>query len=372
MICGNRLSYSPFTQRGLTLLELLLVVTILSAVAWMSLGYVNNSTDQVRFEDTRNRLQAIRLAIIGDTSRTLNGQPVISGYVADMGTPPSHLQALLQEDYCEGYPAINAGADCATAGGTWIDQPTSAFNTTYNLWSGWRGPYLNATELTGYSRFQDGWGNPDNSATNNFGWNYGIDANGDISLQSYGKDGVAGTDDEYPGNASLPNFVDEEYRLLLTNSGGSGGVYVDFGDVEQCWGCSSAIGTDRRTCVVGGGTWEVFSASDETTCTEASGVWLPSSPQSENICFEAAVKTDGNVATIASSPSVFTWNGTRLNVLFQFAASTSLPVGQAAYRIVEYDGTACTTIPFPPLMTNWEHFTVLPRTTLPSLSWDVR
>lgn len=45
-----------FDQSGFTLLELLLVVTLLSTTAFMTLSAVENNSDQIRFEDTRNRL----------------------------------------------------------------------------------------------------------------------------------------------------------------------------------------------------------------------------------------------------------------------------------------------------------------------------
>lgn len=97
------------------------MVTVLSAVAWMAIGTVSNNSDQVRFDDTRNRLKAIRLAIIGDTSRSLNGGPEIRGYVADMGGLPVDLNALILKDYCSN-PQYTAEISCNSAGETWRVQ----------------------------------------------------------------------------------------------------------------------------------------------------------------------------------------------------------------------------------------------------------
>ena len=386
---SHRPFYPRLDQGGFTLLELLLVVTILSAVAWMSLGVVNNNSDQVRFEDTRNRLQAIRRAIIGDTSRTLNGQPVISGYVADMGQVPQYLQALMVEDYCAGFPEINDGGACMTAGGIWQDQQTHDYNSTYNLWSGWNGPYLSATEMTGHNRFQDGWGNRDD-ATNNFGWNYVVDATGNLIIQSYGVDGAAGGaslyEVEYPPATAIPNIDDEEYRVLVTNEGptaaagdGKGGIYVDFGKVPPCWGCFDSDDTplsvaNRMACITAFGTWRPVSAVDEAACSSPR-FWLPTaSVPNENICVAVAANSAGIVPPpLVSSTTAYIWNGSHQLLMFKFTDGTFFNTGRMTFRVFHHDGTNCdTNSPFTASMTEWKPFDVIPRTNLPLLQWDIK
>jgi len=321
-------------ERGLTLLELLMVVTILSAVAWMSLGLVNNNTDQVRFEDTRNRLQAIRRAIIGDTSRTLNGRPEVRGYVADMGRLPDNLNALIAREYCRNDPAKTTSTGCTD----WVSQPAYSYNADYGLWSGWNGPYLAASELVGYPRFQDGWGNS-NDNSSNFGWSYATDSPnaGDLTIQSLGRDGVAAvTSDAYEADyppTGQPIIRANEYRVLLTDSGtaaqgdGTGGLRVDFGS--------------------------------------------PAGPGTVELCMALAFSSGGTIATMTSSSVTITWNGTEKVVEFVFEDATGpaydedtyLYLGQAAYGIFEYvSGTgACdTTKPFPTGASPWKTFTVVP------------
>lgn len=376
---NNCLAYPRLDQSGLTLLELLLVVTILSAVAWMSLGVVNNNADQVRFEDTKNRLQAIRRAIIGDTSRTLNGQPVISGYVADMGQAPAHLQALMQREYCAGNAAEDVDSDC---GVNWKTQPPYEYDANYNLWHGWNGPYLPATETVDYSRFQDGWGNR-NHTTNNFGWNYSVDAaTGDLTIQSFGVDGESGGDNvyeiDYPPATTIPNIVDEEYRVLVTNSNGAGGVYVDFGKVAQCWKCSVAGATNRKACVDSehAGTWVPVSAADEATCTLELGVWLPSDASSEDICVAIAYNSEETVEVHGSSAATYTWDGSRQLLLFKFEDNTYFNIGRMTYRVFLHQGTPTPSCDpeseFTAGMTTWKPFDVIPRTAIPHLQWDIR
>lgn len=388
----HRPFYPRLDQGGLTLLELLLVVTILSAVAWMSLEVVNNAGDQTRFEDTRNRLQAIRRAIVGDTSRTLNGQPVISGYVADMGQRPPHLQALMVEDYCDGYPEIITEVACGAAGGTWNDQQTHAYNSIYNLWSGWNGPYLSATEMTGYNRFQDGWGRRDDT-TNNFGWNYSADVNGNLTIQSYGADGaVGGTDyeEEYPPATAIPNIDDGEYRVLVTDSGGNGGIYVNFGTPLPCWVCSIGTYLNRKDCTDHDGIWQsVYQGTTQASCTSPpnNGVWLPpvTNPDT-SLCIAIARSKNGVVEIISSNRSVFSWDSTQQLIEFKFVNSTTLYQGQIAYGIFEYDtatstckcGEECTgvigdpAIVFPEYASPWQRITILPRSVREELPRIVR
>jgi prepilin-type N-terminal cleavage/methylation domain-containing protein len=350
------------SQRGFTLLELLMVIVIMSAVAWVSLGMMSTSTDQVRFEDTRNRLQAIRRAIIGDTSRTVNGGPELRGYVADMGILPENLNALLAREYCNGKPDRTSQAACTTAGGTWVTQPAYAYNADYGLWSGWNGPYLPATELSGYPRFQDGWGRPPQSDSpeipNNFGWIYSHTAEdpkewnaGYLFVQSYGRDGALGGDDfdaDYPATGQ-PLLRNSEWRVLVTDSGpatagdGSGGLKVDFG--------SPASGTKALCMAVAYPSWGGGTAM---TIKKISG---------------------GDAAT--GDAVTLTGDGTQRILTFVFEDSsdpsydedTWLPLGQAAYGVFEHSGSCKTMDPeaatvFPATAARWTVFSVVPGAVL--------
>ena len=55
------------TESGFTLLELMLVVFILSALALTASAFVDNHDDQFRFEDTRRRVPSI------DRAKTILG-----------------------------------------------------------------------------------------------------------------------------------------------------------------------------------------------------------------------------------------------------------------------------------------------------------
>lgn len=422
------------SRSGFTLIELLMVVTIMSAVAWMSLGVVNNNMDQVRFDDTKNRLETIKRAIIGDTSRTINGQSEIRGYVADMGELPLHLQALLQKNYCAGFPQINNKADCeAAATNAWVVQggyctnhtatnPTTcssaspigtwmagySYDSKYNLWTGWNGPYLTAKELRDYPKFRDGWGNENTTSANNFGWK--VTSGTDFTIQSYGKDGVASTtgvsfyEADYPPSATSPYhplITKNEYTNIITGEGatataedGKNGIIINFGTPEPCWGCweGSAYGstTNRKDCeLVPTNRWRPkIGVGDPTICTGSSppviGVWLQATPQSEDICMRVAYRAAGIITTIDSAgndinnsvDNTFTWDGSRQRLTFIFKDKQTLPMGILAYNLFEYD-TATTpkcseTALFQVENNYWTPFTIVPKTSTTPLIWKLQ
>ncbi len=76
---------SPNTYSAFTLLEMLIVVAILSALAFGAVAIVDESEEHGRFDNNKTRLNKLREAVIGDPSALLNRPPIIQGYVADMG-----------------------------------------------------------------------------------------------------------------------------------------------------------------------------------------------------------------------------------------------------------------------------------------------
>ncbi|MDO9282577.1 MAG: prepilin-type N-terminal cleavage/methylation domain-containing protein [Methylotenera sp.] len=172
-----KLTISTYRQsRGFTLLEMLLVIALLGMMALTATALVDNFGEQDRFDVTKSRLQQIKMAIIGDANRTLNGEMAISGFVADMGRLPNNIEELIEPT-----GMLWAAIDISGVSGV-VGQ----------LYGGWHGPYLDVMPSSGASAvraFRDGWGNDD--GTSNFGWNFvsGVNA---LSVQSYGSDGPSG------------------------------------------------------------------------------------------------------------------------------------------------------------------------------------
>lgn len=378
----------PITQqRGLTLLELLLVVSILSGVAFMSVSFLGDGTSQLRFDDTKNRLDAVRKAILGQPERSINGQAEIRGYVADMGNLPLSLQALIVQNYCTDPLQLNA-ADCVAAGHTWVTQPAYIFDTVTDtgLWAGWNGPYLAASPESDYAKYRDGWGYDD--ATNNFGWVYTLSTDARLEMQSLGMDSLAGGtldyEADYPPVVPPTLIAANAYRTLITDSVGinaddeSGGLTIDFGSPAPCWRCSNGTSITRFDCELAAANWFADTTiTDSGVCIAAPGQWEPT----ENICLRIAYRENGALVEMVSSGANgehnLTWNASAQTALFAFEdeiyphdVDSYLPQGLMAFRVFEHNGTACTTNEYP-RGSPWKLFSLTPRTQIQPLQWAV-
>lgn len=171
-------------QRGFTLLEMLLVVFILGMLAFTASALVDNQDDQLRFEDTSNRLLAIRAAIVG---KAADGVP--GGYVADNGVLPAAIDGL-GSGMPTGYaasglqtPVLDSDPDAASG----LDDGINVASLSkQKLEKGWR-PALHTPP--GAAGFGDGWRAAGSAP--NYTWQLaGTPA--DLSITSLGKDGAAG------------------------------------------------------------------------------------------------------------------------------------------------------------------------------------
>ncbi|MEM9044663.1 MAG: prepilin-type N-terminal cleavage/methylation domain-containing protein [Pseudomonadota bacterium] len=195
-------------QAGFSLLEVLIVVSILSVAAYVALDAVDHDSSELRYNLTETRLEKIRRAIVGDPSLTVNGSPMISGYVADVGQLPPCLEALFVRDadcnpnVTEPIPPVyatfnDAGGNDANTAGAFVDSP-AAPDGDYDvgeqilLTAGWRGPYLSGD----FADFADAWGNarfgtsyPAVATDPHFenGWRI-TTASDDFTIESIGRD----------------------------------------------------------------------------------------------------------------------------------------------------------------------------------------
>ncbi|PHS25896.1 MAG: hypothetical protein COA83_04330 [Methylophaga sp.] len=159
-----------YLQSGFTLLEMVLVLFLIGLMASATLMLTENVEDQAKYDETKRRMAMMRTAIVGDPTRTINGGPEISGFVADMGRLPNCVAELL-ESGDERSPATDPKehdspcipSEIITA---WdIDASTG-------LGSGWRGPYIQVLpERNGDLRFRDGYGNTGTDASGAGGTN---------------------------------------------------------------------------------------------------------------------------------------------------------------------------------------------------------
>jgi prepilin-type N-terminal cleavage/methylation domain-containing protein len=160
------------TNKGMTLIELLVVLGILAALAGMTLSFVGEMNTAARQTVTRNKLDQIELAIVGDSthsSRFLNDmgrlpvsvdEIIVNGKsIKEEGIVLSELwhselfdtPSLLTLEY-HGYNNDEIG-DKKTYPTTYkLDH--DPFIVTLN--GGWKGPYLNVTNKKLYDGFGNG------------------------------------------------------------------------------------------------------------------------------------------------------------------------------------------------------------------------
>ena len=135
-------------QSGFSLLELVVVMAILAALATVALRAVSNNQNQARYQQTTRTLTDIRDAIVGPANqRNPDGTPLITGFVADTGNLPVY--------YGGGDPLAELTTNPNSIG-SYAPATTSDPNLTIN--AGWQGPYLRLG--VGASTILDGWGNP--------------------------------------------------------------------------------------------------------------------------------------------------------------------------------------------------------------------
>ena len=158
------------------MIEMLLVVFLIGLVASSMVLVVNDKDDQNRYEQTRVRYQAILDAILGTPKLSLNGQPLVNGFVADMGRLPLSLNELITQP-ADGNPTLVG-----------LGEVEGSLIT-----AGWRGPYL----ATFNQSLQDSWGAD---------FEYEDDP---LSVQSFGKDRAFGTDDSSEDDPN--NFYEQDF-----------------------------------------------------------------------------------------------------------------------------------------------------------------
>ncbi|PHR83481.1 MAG: hypothetical protein COA59_11705 [Colwellia sp.] len=190
-------------QQGFTLLEIVLVLFLLALMASSTLFLTQGVEDQAKYDATKQRLKMIRTAIIGDTSRTINGRPEISGFAADMGRLPKCLRELLSRIDCFNTEPL----------------PPWKQDVYSQVWAGWRGPYLMGnSELSGEVHFRDGYGNSGDGSGKgsddwqNSGWNLDFTTTvGAITITSKGFNIADAIDD-----ISVDNIVNTaDYQVTL-------------------------------------------------------------------------------------------------------------------------------------------------------------
>jgi prepilin-type N-terminal cleavage/methylation domain-containing protein len=137
-------------SRGLTLIELLLVVAILAATAGMVVSMTDKMASQACYDDTARRLTEIRSATLGPDAVSADGSLLAGGFLQDAGCLPGDADLLRPPEPLKAWMMSN---------GT---KELYQYDPIWKIWYGWRGPYLAAPprrRIDVESCLYDGWGN---------------------------------------------------------------------------------------------------------------------------------------------------------------------------------------------------------------------
>ena len=190
----RRLQNTPLSSRsGFSLIELLLVVTVLAVLAMLQISRRGSAIQQVRYEDTQNRLGVMRSAILGHQEVSRWSQGNFNGFVADNGRLPTDIQELLsvgdqQASFESVAPIFYAAVDDAGYFANGYPSYYSYGESDFILNKGHRGTYLSGEGR--FNQFCDGWGNgAGDTADLDHGWH--VDTTTGFEVYSFGIDGAA-------------------------------------------------------------------------------------------------------------------------------------------------------------------------------------
>lgn len=159
------------SNRGYALIGLLAVLFLLViGLGAVTLFELQTATGQ-RESHTKDTLNKLKLAIVGNPTIITNDVRVSFGYLGSMGGFPPHIEDL------------------------WIkgDQPVYAYDTTYKIGAGWIGPYCDIGTVTNAFQY-DQWGN--SLAYNTTEYTRADGALVSAAITSPGPDQAVGTSDD--------------------------------------------------------------------------------------------------------------------------------------------------------------------------------
>ena len=111
-----KVKYRNLPDAGFTLIELVMVIVVMAALAAVSVPRINDFITNSKIQASKNEMLQIRAAISGTPDRTAGGRYVDRGFIGDNGIIPSSLNDLISNP---GLPEYD-----------------------YFSRTGWNGPYL--------------------------------------------------------------------------------------------------------------------------------------------------------------------------------------------------------------------------------------
>lgn len=156
-------------DHGWSLVELLVVISIIGIlIAFFVPPIVNRITTHARVVATRQEMQVLREAIVGNPDVTAGGDLIAAGFKNDIGRYPRHLIELATRNPFDGiYAQVQ-----------YVGKETLPGWDPYSK-RGWNGPYVREDGNLGY--IDDVWGVP---------YRYQVDTGDTVGLESAGPDGL--------------------------------------------------------------------------------------------------------------------------------------------------------------------------------------
>ncbi|QPK61490.1 prepilin-type N-terminal cleavage/methylation domain-containing protein [Methylomonas sp. LL1] len=383
---------TPVFCQGFSLVELTVVLLLITLIASVAVRETSELGFQVRYEQTKERLEMIKQAILGNPRQIVNGQQAISGFVADMGRLPNSLRELLQRSgdcsddagdvsqaACLGLPT--PGSWTASA---WNNDPVSQLDDDTGMHYGWNGPYLSvANNPADDDAFSDGWGSASNDG--NYGWRFESGLNQDklgnanpaddqsdpdgfvrLVVQSLGRDQIANAlptndyIDDYPPNRFADDNTPPDYfpTPLIDKSDWlvdiRSGISVIF---KKTLGASGP--SPEKICM------KIFYRTSNSTI----GVLVSDEDLSNDA---SAISFDAKTITADGSFQTIRFNDFRDSQSSAGAVPKAfVPIGSLAIGIYQFDATSCKTSTsyYPadrkaPIQVDFH-----PHATLPVINW---
>lgn len=220
---------------GLTLLELIVVLSILAVLASVAVQSLDPIANQSRYESSQQLLDGIRSAIVKvPNANVATRSSLISGYVADTGVLPGSLGDLQVKPVA------------LVAYGTQSFDSDRDLTNDITVSRGWNGPYLQLG--AGRTTILDGWGNPLSL----------LNSSGSLTISSLGSDNDSivpedGYQADISVNIPLQSYTgDVVFRLYAISI--ATGVRVDATEANLLDGIASPPAGTKRAGVLFYGT----------------------------------------------------------------------------------------------------------------------
>lgn len=142
--CKNKKIKKNWLNAGFTLLELIVVITIMGFLAAMVIPVIGYAEKNKRVKLTEERLELVRTAIVGPSNAfDAQGRRILGGYVGDMGDLPVLYKSMWDDTNKRWVWDLTTGMEIKIATGhprgLWL---ATGWLATGMSWDNWRGPYI--------------------------------------------------------------------------------------------------------------------------------------------------------------------------------------------------------------------------------------